>query len=133
MVQVIGSHQLGPEAKEKALKRREKVAATEHKSSASERAEAQQQKRFEKQQEQMVSTEQTCKNLLHLPWSTVHFLCSYLKLLSMHDEHGHWPQSCCQNNKATSFIAFSVMHNLSCYIAAVDLACCHFAALSMIV
>lgn len=52
-VDVVGSHQLSPEGKEKAMKRREKVAANEHKSSATERAEAQQLKRQEKQQEQM--------------------------------------------------------------------------------
>ena len=54
---MIGSHQLSPEGKEKAMKRREKVAANEHKSSVTERAEAQQLKRQEKQQEQMVCTE----------------------------------------------------------------------------
>lgn len=54
VLQVVGSHQLSPEGKEKAMKRREKVAANEHKSSATERAEAQQLKRQEKQQEQMV-------------------------------------------------------------------------------
>lgn len=57
VLQVVGSHQLGPEGKEKAMKRREKVAANEHKSSATERAEAQQLKRQEKQQEQMVCIE----------------------------------------------------------------------------
>ena len=56
VLQVVGSHQLSPEGKEKAMKRREKVAANEHKSSATERAEAQQLKRQEKQQEQMVCT-----------------------------------------------------------------------------
>lgn len=91
MMQVIGSHQLGPEAKEKALKRREKVAATEHKSSASERAEAQQQKRFEKQQEQMVCSEQTFMSPSQLFWSTMHVLCICCKLMSMRDQH--WPQS----------------------------------------
>ena len=54
VLQVVGSHQLSPEGKEKAMKRRERVAASEHKSSATERAEAQQLKRQEKQQEQMV-------------------------------------------------------------------------------
>lgn len=54
VLQVVGSHQLSPEGREKAMKRREKVAANEHKSSATERAEAQQLKRQEKQQEQMV-------------------------------------------------------------------------------
>ncbi|KAL0023249.1 hypothetical protein WJX79_010583 [Trebouxia sp. C0005] len=53
LIDVVGSHQLSPEGREKAMKRREKVAANEHKSSATERAEAQQLKRQEKQQEQM--------------------------------------------------------------------------------
>ncbi|KAL0053529.1 hypothetical protein WJX82_007043 [Trebouxia sp. C0006] len=53
LIDMVGSHQLSPEGKEKAMKRRERVAASEHKSSATERAEAQQLKRQEKQQEQM--------------------------------------------------------------------------------
>ena len=53
-LQVVASHQLSPEAKEKAIKRREKKAAEDLKNSASERAEAQSLKRQEKQQEQMV-------------------------------------------------------------------------------
>ena len=96
MGQVIGSHQLGPEAKEKAMKRREKVAATEHKGSASERAEAQQQKRFEKQQEQMVCSEQTFVICCTLSWGSMHVLCKDCKLMSMHDEHRCL--NCLQNN-----------------------------------
>lgn len=52
--QVIGSHQLSPEAKDKAAKRRAKQAAEERKSTAGEREQAQQLKRQEKKQEELV-------------------------------------------------------------------------------
>ena len=54
MPQVIGSHQLSPEAKEKAAGRRAKQAAVERKSNAGEREQAQQLKRQEKKQEELV-------------------------------------------------------------------------------
>ena len=63
-VQVVGSHELSSEAKDKALKRREHRAAAELKISASERQEAQQQKRQEKQLEQAVSCS-CCANACH--------------------------------------------------------------------
>ncbi|KAL3150962.1 hypothetical protein ABBQ32_000705 [Trebouxia sp. C0010 RCD-2024] len=52
-IDVIGSHQLSPEAKEKAVKRRAKQAAEERKSTAGERQEAHQLKRQEKKQEEL--------------------------------------------------------------------------------
>lgn len=51
---MIGSHQLSPEAKEKAAKRRAKRAAEDRKSTAGEREQAQQLKRQEKKQEEQV-------------------------------------------------------------------------------
>lgn len=53
-LQVIGSHQLSPEAKEKATKRRAKQAAEHHKVTASEREQAQQLKKQERKQEELV-------------------------------------------------------------------------------
>lgn len=52
---MVGSHQLSPEAKEKAAKRRAKQAAEDRKSAAGEREQAQQLKRQEKRQEELVS------------------------------------------------------------------------------
>lgn len=52
---MIGSHQLSPEAKEKAVKRRAKQAAENHKVTASEREQAQQLKKQERKQEELVS------------------------------------------------------------------------------
>lgn len=54
IVQVVGSHELSSEARDKAAKRREQLAAAEHKITASERLEAQQQKRQEKKDEEKV-------------------------------------------------------------------------------
>ena len=54
-LQVIGNHQLSPEAKEKAAKRRAKQAAEHHKVTASEREQAQQLKKQERKQEELVS------------------------------------------------------------------------------
>lgn len=52
---MIGSHQLSPEAKEKAVKRRAKQAAEDRKSLAGEREQASQLKKQEKKQEELVS------------------------------------------------------------------------------
>ena len=52
---MIGNHQLSPEAKEKAAKRRAKQAAEHHKVTASEREQAQQLKKQERKQEEVVS------------------------------------------------------------------------------
>lgn len=51
---MVGSHQLSPEAKEKAAKRRAKQAAEDHKVTASEREQAQQLKKQERKQEELV-------------------------------------------------------------------------------
>lgn len=64
MSQVIGSHQLSPEAKEKAAKRRAKQAVEDRKSTAGERQEAQQLKRQEKRQEELVDSHLSVSGML---------------------------------------------------------------------
>ena len=59
-LQVVGSHQLSPEAKEKAAKRRAKQAAQHQKVTASEREQAQQLKKQERKQEELVSFTTLC-------------------------------------------------------------------------
>lgn len=76
---MVGSHQLSPEAKEKAAKRRAKQAAENHKVTASKREQAQQLKKQERKQEELVSCRPGMAFLSESIWHDVAYRIAVLK------------------------------------------------------